>query len=227
MFDSEMGVCNSSETDIIIKSYFDRSLGERCLVNPQEYSYWCGYTDQEQEDTWLNVNNNQPLQRKDTLWWKAQPNGREHQNCLEANYYAKLNSTHWNDNYCDSDICYFCAFRVRPTFTLRGMSFCLTQHFDQQYKWTETLQDDKYVLRGLQGSRITWTESNKTWSISSRFKRGPGQLYLQYSDNVYPGGLQQWQPDLDCGQGNTQKGELPQAGQTELLKLSVIYLALP
>ena len=57
MFDSEMGVCNSTETDRIIEDYFKQSLGERCLREPLKYDYWCGYTDQAREDLWLNVNN--------------------------------------------------------------------------------------------------------------------------------------------------------------------------
>ena len=224
MFDSEMGICNSTETDIIMQDYFDSSSGERCLVDPQEFSYWCGYTDRDKEDVWLNINNGEPLARTETLWWKAQPNGREHQNCLEASYYAELNSTHWNDQNCDSRICYFCSFSVRPTFTLRGMSVCLTDNFDHKYKWTDVLHDGKYVLQGLQGSRITWTESNKTWTVSSKFNRDFLQLYLQSTARVYPGGLHDWYSDHHCQHGQTVP-QTTQVGQGQA-KLVLVLLVL-
>ena len=62
--------------------------------------------------------------------------------------------------------CYFCIFTSVPTFILRGMSFCQTEHFDQKYKWTESLQDNRYVLQGLQGSRIAS-------SAASQDRQGP------------------------------------------------------
>ena len=79
------------------------------------------------------------------------------------------------------------------------MSFCQTEHFDQKYKWTESLQDNRYVLLGLKGSRIAWTESNQTWTISSRFDKEWRTLELQSSLPVYPGGLQAWLTDHHCG----------------------------
>ena len=94
-----------------------------------------------------------------------------------------------------------------PTFILRGMSFCQTEHFDQKYKWTESLQDNRYVLQGLQGSRIAWTESNQTWTISSRFDREARTVYLQGSRTVYPGGLRAWLTDHHCG-FTTEKTEV-------------------
>ena len=107
MFNSDMGVCDSRDTDLAMKEYFDSSQGERCRADPSDlskYYYWCGYTDQRTEDVWLDVNTGKELARPDRLWWKAQPNGREHQNCMEATYYSSLNNTptQWNDNYCNT-----------------------------------------------------------------------------------------------------------------------------
>ena len=120
---------------------------------------------------------------------------------MEATYYSGLNNTptQWNDNYCNTSKCYFCTFTSVPTFILRGMSFCQTEHFDQRYKWTPSLQDNRYVLLGLRGSRIAWTEANQTWTISSRFSKEARTIYLQSSRTVYPGGLQYWVTDHHCG----------------------------
>ena len=107
IFNSDMGLCDSRETALIMKEYFDRSEGERCRADPSDlskYYYWCGYTDERTEAIWLDVNTDKPMARPDLLWWKAQPNGREHQNCMEATYYSSLNNTptQWNDNYCNT-----------------------------------------------------------------------------------------------------------------------------
>ena len=178
--------------------------GEQCKVDLSDlssYSYWCGYTDERTEGDWRDVNTDQLLARPDLLWWKAQPNGREYQNCMEATYYSSLANTptQWNDNYCNTSKCYFCNFTSVPTFILRGMSFCQTEHFDQKYKWTSGLQDGRFILLGLQGSRITWTEANQTWVISSRFNREARTIYLQSPRTFYPGGLQDWLTDHTCG----------------------------
>ena len=72
-----------------------------------------------------------------------------------------------------------CRFVTAPTLRLRGLTACQRETFDFRYKWKDRLVDGKYVLQGLQGSQIVWSEKNKTWSVTNMFGARHSTLRLR------------------------------------------------
>ena len=62
--------------------------------------------------------------------------------------------------------CFFCDFTTRPALLLRGLSLCLTERFDTRYKWTELVEDGKFVLRGYEGGSIVW--DGAVWRVTGK-----------------------------------------------------------
>ena len=133
--------------------------------------------------------------------WFKKPNGAHLENCLQARVSLATSeqnfTTSWNDAPCDYTYCFFCRFHSAPTLRLRGLSPCQLELFDQKYKWKNILQEEKYVLQGLQGSQIRWTESDQSWSVSSKFGAPQAAtIRLTGSKTEYPAGRQAWQLEV-------------------------------
>ena len=94
-----------------------------------------------------------------------------------------------------------CRFVTAPTLRLRGLTACQRETFDFRYKWKDRLVDGKYVLQGLQGSQIVWSEKNKTWSVTNMFGAGHSTLRLSEVKSEYPAGRLAWHLHLtdECG----------------------------
>ena len=193
-FDAEMGVCKTDE--------IQNSMNAALLNNPQKdvclnemYFFWCGLSDKMTEDVWLNVNNNEEIQNIGKPWHSGEPNGRDQENCIETRLSITdlINKTSWNDASCeDRSECFFCDFKKRPEYKLRGLSLCQMENFDYKYKWTNMIIDGKYVLRGYKGSLIFWNETNKTWKITGNFGKKQKQITISNLREMYPVGLQKW-----------------------------------
>ena len=175
------------------------------------------------EGVWTDVNTEQPLSRPDPPWYKK-PNGAHLENCLQARVSlsaSELNFTaSWNDSPCDYSYCYFCRFHSAPTLKLRGLSPCQLEIFDEKYKWKNSLQDEKYVLQGRQGSQISWTASNRSWTVSSKFgARQSGTIRLTGSKTEYPAGRLAWlveaSEDCQASPGLTRLLHLTSCGEEE------------
>ena len=65
------------------------------------------------------------------------------------------------------------------------------------------LVDGKYVLQGLQGSQIVWTESNKSWTVSNMFRTSYSTVRLTGIKSEYPAGHLAWHLSLndECEDG--------------------------
>ena len=175
------------------------------------------------EGEWRDVNTDQPMTRPDPPWYKR-PNGAHLENCLQARVSLEASeqnfTTLWNDAPCDYSYCSFCRFHSAPTLRLRGLSPCLLEMFDSKFKWKNSLLEGKYVLQGREGSQITWTASNKSWSVSTKFgARQAGSIRLTGSKTEYPAGRLAWQVEAgeECqeGPGLTRLLHLTSCGQED------------
>ena len=153
------------------------------------------------EGEWRDVNTDQLMTRPDPPWYKR-PNGAHLENCLQTRLNLSASdlsfTTLWNDAPCDYSYCSFCRFHSAPSLRLRGLSPCQLQMFDSKFKWKNSLEDGKYILQGLEGSQITWSADNKTWTVSSKFRaRRPASIRLTDSKTEYPAGQLAWLLDVD------------------------------
>ena len=159
------------------------------------------------EGEWRDVNTDQPMTRPDPPWYKR-PNGAHLENCLQARVSLAASeqnfTTLWNDAPCAYSYCSFCRFHSAPTLRLRGLSPCLLEMFDSKFKWKNSLVDGKYVLQGREGSQMSWTASNKSWSVSTKFgARQAGSIRLTGSKTEYPAGRLAWEVEAgeECQEG--------------------------
>ena len=202
-FGADMGVCGDSGMQNLMNNVLLMNNQKEGCVSGGGYRFWCGLTDQKENGVWLNVNNEEVLETERGWWLAGEPNGREQENCVETKLIVteNKNSSGWNDDSCENrNKCFFCYFKKRPEYTLRGLSLCHMEHFDYKYKWTNEIIDEKYVFRGYTGSLIYWNRSNKTWTVSGSFRKENQKLQLPNLREVYPVGLQTWDmPDDQCG----------------------------
>ena len=136
------------------------------------------------------------MTRPDPPWYKR-PNGAHLENCLQTRLNLSASDLSftalWNDAPCDYSYCSFCRFHSAPSLRLRGLSPCQLQMFDSKFKWKNSLEDGKYILQGLEGSQITWSAANQTWTVSSKFgARWQGSIRLTDSKTEYPAGRLAW-----------------------------------
>ena len=55
-----------------------------------------------------------------------------------------------------------------------------------------TSLQNKYVLSGLLGSRISWNRTENSWTISGVFGKSDRQISLKNIRQTYPFGLNSW-----------------------------------
>ena len=79
--------------------------------------YWGGWTDQESEGTFQNINTGEKLEKHSFQPWNfGEPNGGRIENCQSA--WADQGTR--NDLDCSTKVPFFCTLLAAPYFTLRG-----------------------------------------------------------------------------------------------------------
>ena len=137
----------------------DYPLSQFCKVESPSQTIWAGWTDENTEGTFTNIND--PNQIMDfNLWRRAEPNGLESENC------AALVGDTFLDISCAKEYCSMCDLGPTPVFKIRGL--CKDTVFDLHYGWTKELSGSKYVFQGFSTTTLFWNETAKYWILQYR-----------------------------------------------------------
>ncbi len=82
---------------------------------------WTGYSDEEEEGVWKNVNTGNRLGSAPDTYsaWNdisGEPNGGVVESCASVGF----TDNYWNDMPCDFNLCFFCNIPKYPFFKIRG-----------------------------------------------------------------------------------------------------------
>ena len=81
--------------------------------------FWAGWSDQDSEGTFVNLNTGEPLTDSSyARWGLGEPNGNSMENCATIRPVG-----YWNDNACFEKTCSFCEFGEPPIYIMRGNKF--------------------------------------------------------------------------------------------------------
>ncbi len=80
--------------------------------------FWAGYTDDEVEGVYKNVNTGKTITKNSTYWpfYPGKPNGGSTENCAVVNVPREA----WNDIKCSMKLTGFCRLPIRKRFLMRG-----------------------------------------------------------------------------------------------------------
>jgi hypothetical protein len=80
--------------------------------------FWAGWSDEEQEGSFSDVNTGEILNKSGRFWpfFPGEPNGETNENCVAVWSDRRA----WNDLGCSGYAYGFCNLPIRPRFKLRG-----------------------------------------------------------------------------------------------------------
>ena len=215
-FNSMMGLCSSTDAEVRMSQMIlsSKNKSEDQCFSFNRHKYWCGFDDLEKENIWKDeFGFDMTYYRSDYPWGPKEPNGRTHENCVSNRITLEgekiQNISDWNDANCDEHKrCFFCLLERRPVFILRGLTHCLSKHFDSTYKWTNFSNDGNYQLQGFYGSKIKWSRDTLEWIVTTKeISDMNATLRFRTKKGLYPAGLYYWNVKDTGGVCKMEAGE--------------------
>ena len=191
-------ICRSMKADIytyqmsISQTKVDTNIEQPPFNRGQ---FWCGYTDEITENTFLSTNNNNFEDVQPDLIWKwGQPNGGIIENCtVFKDTFTNLVS----DKACTSEAFVTCQFQERPKFLFRGDLTSLDLDQSNEYFILEISEDmlpTDYHMTSFYGATITagTGEGGRYWTLMKDSKT----LAIQTTSKFFPIGTLTWTSNI-------------------------------